>query len=109
MRGLNPSYSVLYLESVIHSDIPSLNAEEREKIRMSIEDKLKSDPVGYGVPLRYSFQGHRRLRVGEDLLVIYRIEPVEARVIVIALRNIRPKGEYFKSILARELKLFKAA
>jgi mRNA interferase RelE/StbE len=109
MRGLNPLYSIGYLESVIHSDIPSLTSGEQMLVKKAVEEKLRIDPMGYGRPLRYSFQGHRRLRVGDDIRILYRIEPIEGKVFILAIRNIRPKDEYFRTVLARELKISEAA
>ena len=43
--------------------------------------KLGSYPVEFGKPLRYSFKGARRLRVG-DHRVIYRIEPPDVVLVV---------------------------
>ena len=44
------------------------------------------DPVGFGKPLRYSFKGHRRLRIG-DYRVVYRIEQENMLVIIIAIKH----------------------
>jgi mRNA-degrading endonuclease RelE of RelBE toxin-antitoxin system len=74
-------WRVEYLESVIRDDISTLSAAARRRIRKAIEDKLASNPVEFGKPLRYSFKGARRLRVG-DHRVIYRIEPPDIVLIV---------------------------
>jgi mRNA-degrading endonuclease RelE of RelBE toxin-antitoxin system len=68
------NWRIEYLESVVRDDIPILSEAVRRRIRKAIEDKLGSNPVEFGKPLRYSFKGARRLRVG-DHRVIYRIEP----------------------------------
>ena len=44
------------------------------------------DPIGFGKPLRYSLKGHRRLRVS-DYRIVYRIEPEEHSVIIIAIKH----------------------
>lgn len=75
------SFRIEYLESVVREDIPSLSRAAREQIRKAIERKLASHPVEFGKPLRYSFKGARRLRVG-DYRVIYRIEPPDVVLIV---------------------------
>ncbi|MEW6096323.1 MAG: type II toxin-antitoxin system RelE/ParE family toxin, partial [bacterium] len=41
------------------------------RIRKAIEQRLATDPVKYGEPLRRSLQGYRKLRVG-DYRVIYK-------------------------------------
>jgi mRNA interferase RelE/StbE len=74
-------FRIEYLESVVRRDIPSLSAAARGQIRMAIARKLGSHPVEFGKPLRYSFRGARRLRVG-DYRVIYTIEPPDLVVVV---------------------------
>ena len=75
------SWRIEYLESVVRDDIPSLSEAARRRIRKAIEDKLSSNPVEFGKPLRYSFKGARRLRVG-DYRVIYRVEPPDVVLIL---------------------------
>lgn len=74
-------YRVEYLESVVQEDIPSLSTTARRQVRSAIERKLSNNPIEHGKPLRYSFRGARRLRVG-DYRVIYRVEPPDAVVVV---------------------------
>jgi len=63
-------------QPVYHQDIPLDLAEIpgniKNRIRKAIETRLLIDPVSYGLPLRKSLQGHRKLRVG-DYRIIYRI------------------------------------
>ena len=75
------TYRIEYLESVVRHDIPGLSATAKRQIRAAIDRKLGSHPVEFGKPLRYSFKGARRLRVG-DYRVIYTIEPPDVVVIV---------------------------
>jgi mRNA interferase RelE/StbE len=75
------SWRIEYLETVVRDDIPSLSEAVRRRIRKAIEAKLGSNPVEFGKPLRYSFKGARRLRVG-DHRVIYRIEPPDVVLVV---------------------------
>jgi mRNA interferase RelE/StbE len=75
------SYRIEYLASVVREDIPALSETARRRIRSAIERKLGSHPIEFGRPLRYSFRGARRLRVG-DHRVIYRIEPPDVVVVV---------------------------
>ena len=53
-------------------------------IKNAIEERLMIDPIAFGKPLRYSFKGHRRLRVS-DYRVVYRIE--NKTVIIIAIKH----------------------
>ena len=75
------TYRIEYLESVVRHDIPALPSNAKQRIRSAIDRKLGSHPIEFGKPLRYSFRGARRLRVG-DYRVIYTIEPPETVVIV---------------------------
>jgi mRNA interferase RelE/StbE len=75
------NYRVEYLETVIKDDLPRLTKSVKIQIRKAIERKLKSHPIEFGKPLRYSLKGARRLRVG-DYRVIYTIEPPDLVLIV---------------------------
>ena len=75
------TYRVQYLQSVVDEDIPKLTKSVRQRVRKSIERKLVSHPIESGKPLRYSFKGARRLRVGERR-VIYTIEPRDVVLVV---------------------------
>jgi mRNA interferase RelE/StbE len=75
------TYRIEYLEVVIREDIPPLSKSVKEQVRRAIERKLTSHPIEFGKPLRYSFKGARRLRVG-DWRIIYRIEPPDVVLIV---------------------------
>lgn len=67
-------YQIQYLEEVIRKHIPQLPSSAKTLIKRAIEERLMIDPIGFGKPFRYSFKGHRRLRVS-DYRIIYRIEP----------------------------------
>ncbi len=79
-------YEVIYLEEVVKKHIPKLSEPTKKAIKQSIETKLMIDPVGFGKPLRYSFKGHRRLRIG-DYRVVYRIEQDNMLVIIVAIKH----------------------
>ncbi len=74
-------YRIEYLESVVRDDIPKLSTTAKRRVRRAIEQKLGSSPIEFGKPLRYSFKGARRLRVG-DYRVVYTIEPPNSVLIV---------------------------
>ncbi len=75
---------------VYHHDIPrdivSIPRNIRDIIRHAIETRLAVDPLHYGVPLRRSLQGYRKLRVG-DYRVIYRISGATVIVLMIGQRK----------------------
>ena len=69
----NKKFEIEYLDSVVKEDIPNLPKTMRLLIKKAIEERLTVDPMGLGKPLRYSFVGDRRLRVG-DYRIVYRID-----------------------------------
>lgn len=86
MPGDETTYRVVYHDIVMAEDIPALPKTMRERIKRAVEQRLMQDPIGYGKPLRYSLQGHRRLRVG-DYRVIYRVDPDERTVFVVTIKH----------------------
>lgn len=82
----NNFYTVEYLVSVLKEDIPVLSKSAKIMIKKAIEERLMVDPIAFGKPLRYSLKGHRRLRVS-DYRVLYRIDSVHRKVIVIAIKH----------------------
>lgn len=82
----NEPYSIEYLDLVVDEDIPALPKRMRDLIRRAIEERLTVEPIGLGKPLRYSFVGHRRLRVG-DYRIVYRVEQNLRRVIIVGIKH----------------------
>ena len=78
-------YKIIYLEEV-SSDIKIIPNNMQKIIRGAIETRIMIDPYSYGKPLRYSWKGHRRLRVG-DYRVIYKIIEEEQKITVIAIKH----------------------
>ena len=76
-------YQIEYLNSVVDEDIPNLPKTIRNLIKRAIEERLAIDPIGLGKPLRYSFKGHRRLRVG-DYRIVFRVD-VEKRIVTVVV------------------------
>ncbi len=79
------AYRIIYHEQVVSRDIPSLSGEWREKIKSAIETKLISRPQIFGVPLRNTLKGYRKLRVG-DYRVIFRVESKTIKIFAIGHR-----------------------
>jgi len=79
-------YKIQYLEVVVKAHIPSLSSDVKKIIKRTIEERLTTDPVRFGKPLRFSLKGHRRLRVG-DYRIIYRIQPKETLVLIVAIKH----------------------
>lgn len=79
-------YSIEYFESVLKKDVPKLNNNIKVIIKNAIEHRLKTNPLEFGKPLRYSLVGHRSLRDG-DYRVLYRIDPTENKVIIVSIKH----------------------
>lgn len=80
---------------VYHQDIPHDLAEIpgniKGRIRRAIETRLLADPISYGLPLRKSLHGHRKLRVG-DYRIIYRIHGKNVIILKVGHRkDVYPK------------------
>lgn len=85
------TYSIEYINEVILENIPARSSPNKQIIKKAIEERLTTDPVAFGKPLRYSLKGHRRLRVGNDR-IIYRIIEASKVVLIIAIKH--PKDLY---------------
>lgn len=79
-------YSIEYLGSVLVDDLPKISSPDKIRIKKSIEQKLQTNPIKFGKPLRYSLRGCRSLRVG-DYRVIYKIESNVVLIIKIGHRR----------------------
>lgn len=82
----NKIFQVEYLESVVEEDIPALPKTMRNRIKTAIEIRLTVDPVGLGKPLRYSFVGHRRIRVG-DYRIVYRLNMEKHSIVIVLIKH----------------------
>ncbi|MBF8280715.1 MAG: addiction module antitoxin RelB [Candidatus Magasanikbacteria bacterium] len=81
------NYEIEYHQLVVHEDIPKLDDAIKQRIKSAIERKLMTRPEIFGVPLRHSAKGHRKLRVG-DHRVVFRIEGMKIIILIIAHRSI---------------------
>lgn len=79
-------YTIIYQEDVIFIHIPNLPVTARDRIKTAIEERLATNPLEFGKPLRYAWKGHRRLRVG-DYRIIYRIDFENKTVIIVAIEH----------------------
>lgn len=82
----NKVFTISYLESVVQEDIPALPNTMRARIKNAIETRLAVDPIGLGKPLRYSFIGHRRIRVG-DYRIVFRVDMQNHEVIIVLIKH----------------------
>ena len=83
---MTTQFKIEYLDTVVNEDILALPKTMRERIKRAIESRLTADPVGLGKPLRYSFLGHRRIRVG-DYRIVYRVDPNKRLVTVVFIKH----------------------
>ena len=79
-------YSIEYLDHVLENDISKLPKVIKTRIKKAIETRLLMNPISLGKPLRYSFKGHRRIRVG-DYRVVYRIHVQKKIVTIVYIRH----------------------
>ena len=79
-------YYFTYHPAVLKTDIPRLDRVISDRIKLSIERKLGSDPILYGLLLRGSLRGYWKLRVG-DYRVIYRVIKAEVRIFAVGHRS----------------------
>ena len=80
-------YSIHFHPTVIREDIPKLDSVWKENIQKSIRAKLITHPELYGLPLRQSLKGLRKLRVG-DYRVIYKIKEKKVLIVIIEHRSV---------------------
>ncbi len=95
MKYGNKSFVLRYHELVFKNDIPLLDAPWRVRIEKAILEKLSSQPELFGIPLRQSLKGYRKLRIG-DYRVIFKITETTVFIITIQHRSI-----VYKALLAR--------
>ena len=80
------TYAVKYHPLVVKQDIPALDETWRERIKTAIEQKLIPAPDLFGIPLRRSLKGHRKLRVG-DYRIVFRLEKKTVVILAILHRS----------------------
>lgn len=80
-------WQIDYAESAL-SDIRKLDGSVKKLIKKAIEDKLMSDPLTFGLPLRANLANLFKLRVG-SYRIIYQIKKTEVVVLVVAVGHRR--------------------
>ena len=84
------NYTITY-HPEIERDISEFPKNIKTRIKKAIENRLLTDPIKYGEPLRRSLQGYRKLRVG-NYRVIYKTKDNAIIILKIGHR----KGVYNK-------------
>ena len=80
-------WTVEYATSAL-KEIQALDGSAKKIIKKAIEDKLMTEPLKFGLPLRRSLKNFFKLRVG-DYRIIYQIENQEVTVLVIKVGHRR--------------------
>lgn len=80
------TYRLFYHPDIKKEDLPHIPCNITERIRRAIEQRLFSDPVRYGEPLKRGLKGYRKLRMG-DYRVIYRIDKENIIILIIGNRK----------------------
>lgn len=65
------SFFVQYHPDVKKEDIPAIPKNFLISIKTAIEERLMTDPLEYGEPLRKSLKGYRKLRVGNYRIIYF--------------------------------------
>jgi mRNA interferase RelE/StbE len=90
-------YQVIYEESVVKEDLPSLDGSNRRRVIKEAGEKLSNAPEQYGRPLRGKLRGFRRLRVG-DYRVIYKVDRKKGIVLIVMVIH---RGSKYKGVEQR--------
>lgn len=80
------TYHIIYHKDVASRDIPQIGNSWKKEICHAIEVKLSASPEVFGVPLRNTLKGYRKLRVG-DYRIIFRIESKTVKIFAIGHRS----------------------
>lgn len=80
----NAPYKIEYDERVLKDDVPRLSKPALKLIQKAIEQRLATNPIQYGKPLRHSLSGLRRIRVS-DYRIIYKISATDHTVTIRAI------------------------
>jgi mRNA interferase RelE/StbE len=80
-------FTIEYHIDVVKKDIPKLSKREKEQIKIAIEEKLTENPHIFGIPLRRSLKGYRKLRVS-DYRIVFSIEKNKVKIFLIQHRSV---------------------
>jgi len=65
-------YKLKYHPDVKKSDLPKIDAKNRNMIKRAIEKRLATHPETYGKPLQRTLKGYWKLRVG-DYRIVFKV------------------------------------
>lgn len=70
----------------VKEDINRIPVNMRDKIRLAIENRLTSNPLQYGKPLRKTLKGLYRIRSG-DYRIVYKVDNDVVIILLIGHRK----------------------
>jgi len=80
------AYKFKYHLDVKRSDLPKIDARNRDMIKRAIENRLATQPEAYGKPLQRTLKGYWKLRVG-DYRVIFKVSSNDILILGIIHRK----------------------
>ncbi len=86
-------WKIVYKSSV-KKDFKNTSNEMASIIRQVIEEKLMTDPIKYGVPLRRTLKGYMKLRVGSYRIVY----SVEHKIVTVYVIKIAHRKDVYRSL-----------
>ena len=81
------AWTIRYHAKIVTEDISRLSTADKQRIRTAIEQKIGSEPDVFGILLRRSLKGYRKLRVG-DYRIIFQIKDAVIKILVIQHRSV---------------------
>lgn len=94
-------YKIVLHKKVITEDIKELGKHETERIFKAIKNKLTSDPISFGKPLKLGLKNYFRLRI-DFYRVVYKVKKQEITVFIIKIGK-RKDGEVYEDAMERIL------
>jgi mRNA interferase RelE/StbE len=79
-------YTLRYHPRVAEDDLADIPVNLHARIARSIDARLTSEPLRYGVPLRGALKGYWKLRVG-DYRVVFKVTGREVWILTILHRR----------------------
>lgn len=77
-------FRIEFIDEEAYEEFRALPKSAQLLLGKAIKERLETNPLLYGKPLRYSYIGHRRLRVSK-YRIIYRIEEKKRIVIIVKI------------------------
>ena len=79
-------YKLKYHPDVKRSDLPEIDAKNRNMIKRAIEKRLATHPETYGKPLQRTLKGYWKLRVG-DYRIVFKVSSDDILILGIIHRK----------------------